>query len=591
MAMLPSPLIPDANQWIAARQAGYEQGEAQRRRNLLLEAGALAAASPAMSAPTVAPAAAGGMNAYSSAISSIESGGRYDAIGPATRSGDRAYGKYQVMGANIPAWTRKHLGRELTPQQFLADKDAQEKVFAGEFGGYVQKYGNPQDAASMWFSGRPAAQGAGRNDGYTSQPEYLRRFNAALGGGGTPAPVQTVQARPLDPDAPLRNASNALLRGGELQAGLGLQNQLFERSEKARAQADARRKEGEALFGELALRADTPEKWARAVEMARQGGLPVAGLEDFSAREFVIARAGKQMDYMSAGKRVFNKTTGQYVPVDPNAPADVDSPDFSKNPVYGVDAQGNTVILQLNDAGGAGLTKLPEGVRVGKDPVRIDAGTETVLLDPVTRQRIGSIPKNVAGEAAQKKTGEGIAERNLNQPEAQLKVETAVANLDALRDEVRKLKSMPGLSSATGAWQSRLPNVWQSTADADSSINNIKGKAATSALQAMRDASRTGGAVGNVTEKEWPILESMIGNLDRSQGDKLFVERLNELEKYTEDAKARIISAHQRAYGPSGQAGPSNGALDDARAAISRGAPRDAVIQRLRENGIDPSGL
>ena len=313
MAMLPSPLIPDANQWIAARQAGYEQGEAQRRRNLLLEAGALAAASPAMSAPTVAPAA-GGMSAYSNAISSIESGGRYDAIGPATRSGDRAYGKYQVMGANIPAWTRKHLGRELTPQQFLADKDAQEKVFAGEFGGYVQKYGNPQDAASMWFSGRPAAQGAGRNDGYTSQPEYLRRFNAALGGGGAPAPVQTVQARPLDPDAPLRNASNALLRGGELQAGLGLQNQLFERSEKARAQAEARRKEGEALFGELALRADTPEKWARAVEMARQGGLPVAGLEDFSAREFVIARAGKSPEFMAVGKRVFNKSDGSFVP-------------------------------------------------------------------------------------------------------------------------------------------------------------------------------------------------------------------------------------------------------------------------------------
>jgi hypothetical protein len=44
-----------------------------------------------------------------------------------------------------------------------------------------------------------------------------------------------------------------------------------------------------------------------------------------------------------------------------------------------------------------------------------------------------------------------------------------------------------------------------------------------------------------------------------------------------------------------GEAGPekaaANPALDQARAAIAKGAPRDAVIKRLRENGIDPTGL
>lgn len=36
---------------------------------------------------------------------------------------------------------------------------------------------------------------------------------------------------------------------------------------------------------------------------------------------------------------------------------------------------------------------------------------------------------------------------------------------------------------------------------------------------------------------------------------------------------------------------PANPALDEARSAIQRGAPRDKVIERLRQNGIDPSGL
>lgn len=549
MAMLPSPLIPDANQWIAARQAGYEQGEAQRRRNLLLEAGALAAASPAMSAPAVAPAAAGGMNAYSNAISSIESGGRYDAIGPATRSGDRAYGKYQVMGANIPAWTKKHLGRELTPQQFLADKDAQEKVFAGEFGGYVQKYGNPQDAASMWFSGRPAAQGAGRNDGYTSQPEYLRRFNAALG-GGAPAPVQTVQARPLDPDAPLRNASNALLRGGELQAGLGLQNQLFERSEKARAQAEARRKEGEALFGELALRADTPEKWARAVEMARQGGLNVAGLEDFSARDFVMARAGKSMDYMSAGKNgIYNKTLGRYEPRDPNAPADAES--LSKNATWVQDAEGNYHIAQLNESGDPRIAKFPEGIKVLPPTFTVDAGlTQEVRARP-GGGAMNSIPKNVAGEARQKEIGKGQGERTIAKPAANSSMRNSLNGLKRLSDEAFSLKGMEGVEGMTGVIQGSgmIPTVRQNTADAEAKLTTLKSQIAFSVLQAMRDASKTGGALGAVSDKEMTLLENNLAALEKQQSTPAFKASLDRIVEYAQGAMERLRAAYRDTYG------------------------------------------
>ena len=43
---------------------------------------------------------------------------------------------------------------------------------------------------------------------------------------------------------------------------------------------------------------------------------------------------------------------------------------------------------------------------------------------------------------------------------------------------------------------------------------------------------------------------------------------------------------------PAGNAGgPAVAALSQARDAIARGAPRAAVIERLRQAGIDPSGL
>ncbi|WP_457797635.1 hypothetical protein [Methylocystis sp. S23] len=100
-------------------------------------------------------------NSYRDAIASIESkgSGDYSALGPVT-GGDRAYGRYQVMGKNVPQWTLQALGHSLTPDQFLADPAAQDKTFDTIFGGYVQKYGNPQDAASMWFTGKPLAQGS-----------------------------------------------------------------------------------------------------------------------------------------------------------------------------------------------------------------------------------------------------------------------------------------------------------------------------------------------------------------------------------------------------------------------------------------------
>lgn len=119
--------------------------------------------------------------AFSDAISSIESGGRYGLLGPATRSGDRAYGKYQVMGSNIPVWTREILGQSMTPQQFLANPQAQDAVFQGKFSQYLNKYGNPEDAASVWFSGQPLSKAANRSDVFgTTGASYVQKFDAAL---------------------------------------------------------------------------------------------------------------------------------------------------------------------------------------------------------------------------------------------------------------------------------------------------------------------------------------------------------------------------------------------------------------------------
>ncbi|MBZ9678891.1 phage tail length tape measure family protein [Mesorhizobium sp. ES1-1] len=131
-----------------------------------------------------ATAGDGSMASFARAIRAIESDGTggYGAIGALTKSGDRAYGAYQVMGSNIPGWTQEALGKSLTPTQFLANSSAQDAVFEQQFGKLLAKYGNANDAASAWFTGGPLAGNAGKTDILgTTGSAYVDKFNAELG--------------------------------------------------------------------------------------------------------------------------------------------------------------------------------------------------------------------------------------------------------------------------------------------------------------------------------------------------------------------------------------------------------------------------
>lgn len=116
------------------------------------------------------------MEAYKKAIAKTESGGNYGALGPMVGN-DRAHGKYQVMGANIPSWSQQALGVSMTPEEFLRNPKAQEKIFEHIFGGYVKKYGNAADAFSMWHSGVPLAQALreGRADVNMTTGAYVNK--------------------------------------------------------------------------------------------------------------------------------------------------------------------------------------------------------------------------------------------------------------------------------------------------------------------------------------------------------------------------------------------------------------------------------
>lgn len=142
--------------------------------------------------PVGAPPQNDPMAAYSRASAAIESGGDYRKIGPVTK-GDRPYGKYQVMGANVRPWTREFLGRELSPTEFLNSPEAQEAVYRGKFGQYVQKYG-PEGAARAWFAGEGGMNNPNARDVLgTSVADYSSKFTAGL-----PSEITQGASTPID---------------------------------------------------------------------------------------------------------------------------------------------------------------------------------------------------------------------------------------------------------------------------------------------------------------------------------------------------------------------------------------------------------
>lgn len=130
------------------------------------------------------------IDALAKDISGIESGGDYSALGPKLKTGDRAHGKYQIMGNNIPAWTEEAgLGR-VDPKSFLKNPDIQEKTARFKLNQLYDKYQNPQDVASVWHSGVPLAQAKaeGRQDVLgTKTVDYASRVGGEAG-AETPVP-------------------------------------------------------------------------------------------------------------------------------------------------------------------------------------------------------------------------------------------------------------------------------------------------------------------------------------------------------------------------------------------------------------------
>lgn len=173
-------------------------------------------------------------------VVSQESGGRQGVRNERTD----ASGLYQVMPANIAPWTRKYVGREMSQDEFLRDKTAQDKVFRGEMGKYIAKAlpkAKDEDEAirmgsAAWYGGEGAMHRYDDPTKFRPNEPSFREYTSSIlnkikkGGSQTPQ-VDTLLERlnkvtqgvtadePSDPLLDRLNAVTATLEAPDTPSG------------------------------------------------------------------------------------------------------------------------------------------------------------------------------------------------------------------------------------------------------------------------------------------------------------------------------------------------------------------------------------
>lgn len=175
--------------------------------------------------------------------------------------------------------------------------------------------------------------------------------------------------------------------------------------------------------------------------------------------------------------------------------------EYGLQPVYGLDADGNTVIGQVGKNGTIIRSATPEG------------------FNPLSPQ--GLTQQKATGTALGKSQGESAAAL----PGAEASASYALQKIDDVLQD-------PDLGSATG-WQGALMSFPGTTKkNLDVKISQLKSQTFLQAFESLKGA-------GQITEVEGQKAEAAIARLDQAQGDEEFKSALVDLKSVIQTGLAR----------------------------------------------------
>ncbi len=156
-----------------------------------------------------------------------------------------------------------------------------------------------------------------------------------------------------------------------------------------------------------------------------------------------------------------------------------------------------------------------------------------------TRQ-VGEVKRDL-----EKSAGESKARLSLDQATAR------IGRVDALVDSI-----MPRINNWTAGTIGSIADAIPGTPAADlrRDLGTLQAIAGFDELNAMRAASPTGGALGNVTERELAFLQSVVRNIENSQSPEQLRRNLQDFQRELRASWARVARAYDQDYGSGRQA-------------------------------------
>ena len=133
-------------------------------------------------------------------------------------------------------------------------------------------------------------------------------------------------------------------------------------------------------------------------------------------------------------------------------------------------------------------------------------------------------------------------------PQATSAINSFETKADSFIKDIEKLRDSPGLSEITGIAAGRLPGITANGRAAQALYDKIVAKGGFQALQDLRDASKTGGALGNVSNQEGKQLTASFAAIDRRQDAKDVRAALDQAIGDIQGSKTRLKEAYDLTY-------------------------------------------
>jgi hypothetical protein len=159
-------------------------------------------------------------------------------------------------------------------------------------------------------------------------------------------------------------------------------------------------------------------------------------------------------------------------------------------------------------------------------------------------EAIGKTPASAMEGLAPKE----IQKREAAHPQATAAIKGIESKSDALLKDLKALRDDPGLEQITGMIYGRTGSVSREGSRAQALYDKIVAKGGFEMLQQMRETSKTGGALGNISNQEGQQLKAAFGALDRRQNTADVRAAIDQIIGDVEGAKTRSREAYDSTY-------------------------------------------